>query len=102
APWPRDEVVGEGAAYAAAHGFELLVNDRFFASDPDFVTFEYDVPADPPDGPWELCRGLGYSFCVNRAERDEYPLRAPEIVALLVETVAKGGNLLLNIGANAD
>ena len=29
---------------AAERGFELVFNDRFFASDPDFVVFEYDVP----------------------------------------------------------
>jgi alpha-L-fucosidase len=45
---------------------------------------------------------LSHSFCVNRAERDEDHLDARGIVALLVETVAKGGNLLLNVGPNAD
>ena len=80
----------------------VLFNDRFFAPNPDFVTFEYDVPDTPPDVPWELCRGLSHSFCVNRAERDEDHLDARGIVALLVETVAKGGNLLLNVGPNAD
>jgi alpha-L-fucosidase len=79
-----------------------VLNDRFFASDPDFVTFEYDVPAVPPARPWELCRGLSHSFCVNRAEREDDYLTAREIVAMLVETVAKGGNLLLNVGPNAD
>ncbi len=90
------------ATYAAAHGFELVCNDRFWASNPDFAVFEYDVPAVAPAGAWELCRGLGYSFCVNRNERLEDHLTASGIVALLVETVAKGGNLLLNVGPTAD
>ena len=64
--------------------------------------YEYDVPEVPPAGRWELCRGLGYSFCVNRNERVEDHLTAAQVVALLVETVAKGGNLLLNVGPNAD
>jgi alpha-L-fucosidase len=100
--WRAAEIVRDARARAAARGFELVVNDRFFAPDPDFVTFEYDVPAATPNRPWELCRGLAYSFCVNRNEREEDHLSAAQLVALLVETVAKGGNLLLNVGPNAD
>ncbi|MDQ1508537.1 MAG: alpha-L-fucosidase, partial [Actinomycetota bacterium] len=100
--WRADQIVENARAYASEHGFEVLCNDRFFASDPDFVTFEYDVPAVPPDRSWEVCRGLGSSFCVNRNEDAADFLSAAQIVALLVETVAKGGNLLLNVGPNAD
>jgi alpha-L-fucosidase len=101
--WRADRIFEDARAYAAAHGFEIALNDRFFASAPDFVTFEYDVPASPPsDRLWEVCRGLGSSFCVNRNERVDEFLTAAEIVAMLVETVAKGGNLLLNVGPNAD
>ena len=100
--WRADEIVADARAYASAHGFEVVFNDRFFASDPDFVTFEYDVPTTPPDRLWEVCRGLGSSFCVNRNETINDFLRPSEIVAMLVETVAKGGNFLLNIGPNAD
>lgn len=100
--WRADQIVADARAIADERGFELVFNDRFFASDPDFTVYEYDVPAVAPGGPWELCRGLGYSFCVNRNERIEDHLTAREVVALLVETVAKGGNLLLNVGPNAD
>ncbi len=100
--WRADQILGDARAYADAHGFEIACNDRFFASNADFVTFEYDVPARPPEGRWELCRGLSHSFCVNRAERPDDYVTAREVVALLVETVAKGGNLLLNVGPNAD
>lgn len=100
--WRADKIIAETREYAAAHGFEVVFNDRFFASDPDFVTFEYDVPAVAPDRAWEVCRGLGASFCVNRNESIDDFLSAAQIVAMLVETVAKGGNFLLNIGPNAD
>ena len=100
--WRADAILDEARAYASNHGFEIVCNDRFFASSPDFVTFEYDVPAIAPDRKWEVCRGLGSSFCVNRNERAADFLTGPEIVAMLVETVAKGGNLLLNVGPNAD
>ena len=79
-----------------------MCNDRWFASQQDYTVYEYDVPDVPPAGAWELCRGLGYSFCVNRNERVEDHLTAAQVVAMLVETVAKGGNLLLNVGPNAD
>jgi alpha-L-fucosidase len=102
AHWRADDIISEAREYAAAHGFEVVCNDRFWASSPDFEVFEYDVPAAAPDRPWELCRGLGYSFCVNRNERVDDHLSAREVVAMLVETVAKGGNLLLNVGPNAD
>ena len=100
--WRADKILADARSYAAGHGFEIVCNDRFFASEPDFVTFEYDVPPTPPDRLWEVCRGLGSSFCVNRNESIDDFLTAAEIVAMLVETVAKGGNLLLNIGPNAD
>jgi alpha-L-fucosidase len=100
--WRADHIVAAARLVAMERGFDLVCNDRFFASDPDFAVYEYDVPAVAPNGRWELCRGLGYSFCVNRNERVEDHLDAAQVVALLVETVAKGGNLLLNVGPNAD
>ncbi len=52
--------------------------------------------------PWELCRGVGASFGHNRAERAEHHLSAFDIVALYTEVLAKGGNLLLNVGPTLD
>jgi alpha-L-fucosidase len=102
AHWRSDAIIESARAYAAAHGFEIAFNDRFFASTADFNVYEYDVPAHAPAEPWELCRGLAYSFCVNRNERLVDFLSPHQIVAMLVETVAKGGNLLLNVGPQAD
>ncbi len=89
---------------------DVVVNDRWWAA-PDAVrpgspelvrTFEYEAPTEILDGPWELCRGIGSSFCYNRAERAEHHMSGFDIVALLTEVVAKGGHLLLNIGPAAD
>ena len=100
--WRSDEIVAEYYAAMDRLGLEGVVNDRFWASHSDFMVFEYDVPERPPDRAWELCRGLSYSFCVNHAEEPDDYLDGARVVALLVETIAKGGHLLLNVGPEAD
>ena len=71
AHWRADQILADARAVAAERGFELVFNDRWFAASHDYAVYEYDVPEVPPAGRWELCRGLGYSFCVNRNERVE-------------------------------
>jgi len=97
--WRTDSLL---AAYYAAMGDEAAVNDRWGNDHADFVTFEYDTPAAVPARPFEVCRGVAYSFGYNRAEVAGDHLGASELVALLTETVAKGGNLLVDIGPRAD
>lgn len=88
---------------------ELVINDRWRASSSDVPegappivrTFEYDPPTGVVEGPWELTRGIGLSFGYNRAERSEHHLSGLEIVALYTEVLAKGGNLLLNVGPDS-
>jgi alpha-L-fucosidase len=88
----------------------VIVNDRWSATTGDVPagsptpvqTFEHDAPDTIIETPWELCRGIGSSFCHNRAERAEHHLSGFDIVALLTEVVAKGGHLLLNVGPAAD
>ncbi len=88
---------------------EGVVNDRFdlravargeFPA--DFVTPEYAAIPPPGDRPWELCRGIGGSFGHNTAETDADLLSGRELVHLLIEVVAAGGNLLLGVGPAAD
>ncbi|TVR25780.1 MAG: hypothetical protein EA389_07705 [Ilumatobacter sp.] len=81
---------------------DLVVNDRWWIADPDVRTYEYQTPDHIVHTPWELCRGIGHSFCHNRAERAEHHMTAHEVVSLLTEVIAKGGNLLLNVGPAAD
>ena len=95
--WRSNELI----ARARATDPELMVNDRWWADETGVRSFEYRVPADILDEPWELRRGIGSSFGYNRAELAEHLLTATEIVALLTEVVAKGGHLLLSVGADA-
>lgn len=64
----------------------------------DFQTHEYAVPEPAPTGPWELCRGLGRSFGYDAQETAADTLTGTQLVHLLVEVVAHGGNLLVNVG----
>ncbi len=68
----------------------------------DFRTYEYDLPAEICEQKWELVRGIGLSFCYNRAETDAHKLTSEELRWLFVEVVSKNGNLLLNIGPRSD
>ena len=94
--WRSNELL----AAARAANPDVVTNDRWWA-DGGVRSYEYRVPDGIVDVPWELRRGLGASFGYNRAEQPDHLMSAAEIVALLTEVVAKGGHLLLAVGADA-
>jgi alpha-L-fucosidase len=67
----------------------------------DFLTPEYSTEG-APGRKWESTRGMGTSFGFNREEGDDDYLSADALVRMLVEVVAHGGNLLLNVGPTGD
>jgi alpha-L-fucosidase len=82
-----------------------VVNNRFDYSgkvSTDFVTPEYSTDAPAGGQKWEATRGVGRSFGFNALETSADYLSADELVLLLVEVVANGGNVLLNVGPMAD
>lgn len=86
----------------------IIVDDRLDLADVeggwDFVSPEQEKVAKWPerDGkqvPWETCQTFSGSWGYYR---DEMTWKSPaQLIELLVESVSKGGNLLLNVGPTA-
>lgn len=64
------------------------------------TTPEQFIPGVPPEGPWEACITMGTSW--QYQPRNEVYKSGYELIRLLYETRAKGGNLLLNVGPKPD
>ncbi len=87
---------------------EIIVNDRLDLKDYqggwDFTTPEqFKVQSWPEVGgkkiPWETCQTFSGSWGYYR---DEYTWKNnKQLLVLLIESVSKGGNLLLNVGPTA-
>lgn len=72
--------------------------------DPDrigFKTAEYDSLPGISPFKWEATRGLGSSFAFDRRETSEDMLSPSELVEFVVDTVAKNGNVLINVGPDS-
>ena len=73
--------------------------------DPDLLitrggmdTPEQHLPDEPFEGPWEACDTIGSHWQYVAEEKYE---SANTLINLLIETRAKGGNLLLNVGPDS-
>ena len=90
----------------------VAINDRWGketrSKHGGYFTTEYDLVHDGSadkkvfERPWEECRGIGGSFGYNRNENLGDYSTSEELVHILINKVARGGNLLLNIGPTAD
>jgi alpha-L-fucosidase len=79
-----------------------VIDDRFGIAHADFKSPEYQKLDQISPKKWEECRGLGRSFGYNRAEGEAETIVPADLVALLVDIVSKNGNLLLDVGPEAD
>ena len=100
---------GAGAATVISEFYngnpEGVVNDRWDVlgviggtAHADFVTPEYTTTPVVKGRKFEVCRGIGTSFGYMQFEDERSYIAIPDLVRLLVDVVADGGNLLLNIG----
>ncbi len=85
---------------------EVVINDRWGSDSRHkhggYWTTEYTPGMSGMEHPWEESRGMGFSYGYNRAERLEHYRSGRELVMMLVDLVSRGGNLLLDIGPDAD
>jgi alpha-L-fucosidase len=79
-----------------------VIDDRFGVQHSDFKSPEYETLDKISPTKWEECRGLGRSFGYNRAEGEAETIAPDELIYLLVDIVSKNGNLLLDVGPEAD
>ena len=91
------------------HNPEGVVNDRFDmigvatgTTHADYITPEYSSGLTVSNKKFEVCRGIGRSFGYNALDDDSTYATSEELIQLLINAVADGGNLLLNIGPMAN
>ena len=88
------------ASMARKHQPGLIIVDRTVTGKfENYRTPEQHVPHEPLDYPWETCMTMASSWSFNPADRYK---SARQLIHLLVDIVAKGGNFLLNIGPDAN
>ena len=79
---------------------DLIVADRTAGGTcENVITPEQTVPPEPLDVPWESCITVGTGFSYRF---DDVYKQPRELVHLLVDVVAKGGNLALNVAPGPD
>src|SRR6187402_1763158 len=85
---------------------KVVVNDRWGKESRHrhggYYTTEYGAGLPGATHPWEENRGIGFSYGYNRNENlDDYS-SGHKLLLTLIDTVSRGGNLLLNVGPTAD
>jgi len=85
---------------------DVIVNDRWGADTRHkhggYFTTEYGAGLPDASHPWEENRAIGFSYGYNRNEPLSNYRTARELVWMFVDTVSRGGNLLLDVGPTAD
>ena len=79
-----------------------VLNDRWGVGISDYTTPEYARYEEITPKKWESCRGIDFSFGYNQNSTPLQMLSVDELVDSFVDIVSKNGNLLLNVGPNAD
>lgn len=89
----------------------VVVNDRWGketrSKHGGYYTTEYNLIGDTLTTgrilhPWEESRGIGTSYGYNQFETTAHYYSSKQLIDLLIEKVGNGGNLLLNVGPDAN
>lgn len=90
----------------------VVINDRWGketrSKHGGYYTTEYDLVhnnkgiGEKASHPWEESRGIGTSYGYNRFETLDHYFSSKQLIDLLIDKVSNGGNLLLNIGPDAN
>ena len=84
-------------------GPDAIVNNRWGGgSNTGYLTPEYSAGINIKDRPWTEVRGLGRSFGLNRNESLDAYMTSEDLVHILIESVAFGGGLTINVGPKSD
>ncbi len=99
-PYEQDIDMARITKMARSHQPGLLVVDRTVTGEfENYVTPEQQIPDQYMPIPWESCMTMGSSWSYVPKENFK---SAHQLVHTLVDIVAKGGNLLLNIAPGPD
>lgn len=79
----------------------IVINDRLGETGiGDYGTPEQFIPLEPLAGDWETCMTINETWAHSPTDRAYKS--CGELIATLGDVVARGGNLLLNVGATPD
>ncbi|SEE10957.1 alpha-L-fucosidase [Streptomyces sp. TLI_105] len=101
----QPDVIMDNRLETSGEGMGSIVTDEPTSYCGDFVSPEQVIPVEgfhTPDGtpvPWEACVTLNNNW--GYAAADDLWKSPEQVITKLVECVAKGGNLLLNVGPDA-
>ena len=91
--------VEEIAAVVAELQPDCIISDRLPGM-PGYFTAELGMPSAPPNRKWELCTSIGKMW--GYSAQDTELMSSNDVLKWLIETVAWGGNLLLNVPPMGD
>jgi alpha-L-fucosidase len=100
--WERSEQqwrLGELASLIRSRNPSTVLNGRMMSYG-DYATPEQALPIQAPDKPWELCLTINDSWGYQHG--DDNHKSVGQLVRYFAETIAMGGNLLLDVGPKAD